>query len=127
MRGTDVMSVLPSPANQWPACTAPGTSPAWLPAHEVLPVVPTVTPNGLARIARSSYGLLMRARREGDRTFTENARRAQIVRAAIETIGELGYRATALARIAERAGLSSTGMISYHFRGKDDLMHAVMM
>jgi AcrR family transcriptional regulator len=66
----------------------------------------------------------MRAR--GERTFTENARRAQIVRAAIETIGELGYHATSFARIAQRAGLSSTGMISYHFRGKDDLMHAVM-
>jgi AcrR family transcriptional regulator len=63
---------------------------------------------------------------EQDRTFTENARRAQIVRAAIETIGELGYHATSFARIAERAGLSSTGMISYHFRGKDDLMDAVM-
>ncbi len=63
---------------------------------------------------------------EQGRTFTENARRAQIVRAAIETIGELGYHATSFARIAERAGLSSTGMISYHFRGKDDLMHAVM-
>jgi len=69
----------------------------------------------------------MQARQAGDRTFTENARRAQIVRAAIETIGELGYHATSFARIAERAGLSSTGMISYHFRGKDDLMHAVMM
>ncbi len=62
---------------------------------------------------------------EQDRTFTENARRAQIVRAAIETIGELGYHATSFARIAERAGLSSTGMISYHFRGKDDLMDVV--
>jgi AcrR family transcriptional regulator len=67
----------------------------------------------------------MRARQAGERTFTENARRVQIVRAAIETIGELGYHATSFARIAERAGLSSTGMISYHFRGKDDLMHAV--
>jgi AcrR family transcriptional regulator len=67
----------------------------------------------------------MRARQAGERTFTENARRTQIVRAAIETIGELGYHATSFARIAERAGLSSTGMISYHFRGKDDLMHAV--
>jgi AcrR family transcriptional regulator len=74
-----------------------------------------------------SYILLMRANQEGGRTFTENARRAQIVRAAIETIGELGYHATSFARIAERAGLSSTGMISYHFRGKDDLMDAVML
>jgi AcrR family transcriptional regulator len=63
---------------------------------------------------------------EQSRTFIENARRAQIVRAAIETIGELGYHATSFAQIAKRAGLSSTGMISYHFRGKDDLMHAVM-
>ncbi|WP_158880755.1 TetR/AcrR family transcriptional regulator [Amycolatopsis anabasis] len=62
---------------------------------------------------------------QDSRTFTENARRAQIVRAAIETIGELGYARTSFAQIAKRAGLSSTGMISYHFQGKDDLMDAV--
>jgi hypothetical protein len=35
-----------------------------------------------------------RARRERGRTFTEEARRTQIVTAAIETIAELGYAQT---------------------------------
>ena len=59
------------------------------------------------------------------RTFTEAARRAQIVAAAIETIAEAGYAKASYARIARRAGLSSTGLISYHFAGKSDLMAQV--
>jgi AcrR family transcriptional regulator len=63
---------------------------------------------------------------EQTRTFTEEARRAQIVAAAIETVAEVGYAKASFARIAKRAGLSSTGMISYHFAGKDDLLRAVV-
>ena len=58
------------------------------------------------------------------RTFTESGRRAQIVRAAIEVIAEVGYAKASFSRIAKHAGLSSTGMISYHFAGKDDLLAA---
>lgn len=58
------------------------------------------------------------------KTFTESARRAQIVRAAIEVIAEAGYAKASFSRIAKQAGLSSTGMISYHFAGKDDLLAA---
>ncbi|MGE7433867.1 MULTISPECIES: TetR/AcrR family transcriptional regulator [Kitasatospora] len=64
--------------------------------------------------------------RASGRTFTESARRAQIVQAAIEVIAEAGYAKTSFAKIAKQAGLSSTGMISYHFKGKDDLMHEVI-
>ena len=39
------------------------------------------------------------------------------MQAAIETIAQAGYRDATFARIAERAGLSSTGLISYHFAG----------
>ncbi|MGW2599012.1 TetR family transcriptional regulator [Streptomyces klenkii] len=60
------------------------------------------------------------------RTFTEAARRAQIVNAAIEVIADAGYVKASFARIARAAGLSSTGMISYHFAGKDDLMREVV-
>lgn len=60
------------------------------------------------------------------RTFTEAARRAQIVEAAIEVIAEVGYAKTTFTRIAKQAGLSSTGMISYHFAGKGDLMREVV-
>jgi AcrR family transcriptional regulator len=58
------------------------------------------------------------------KTFTESGRRAQIVRAAIEVIAEAGYAKASFSRIAKHAGLSSTGMISYHFAGKDDLLAA---
>jgi AcrR family transcriptional regulator len=58
------------------------------------------------------------------RTFTESGRRAQIVTAAIEVIAEVGYAKASFTRIARHAGLSSTGMISYHFEGKDDLLAA---
>ena len=60
------------------------------------------------------------------RTFTETARRAQIVEAAIATIGELGYRNASFAQIAKRAGLSSTGLISYHFGTRDELIEQVV-
>ena len=60
------------------------------------------------------------------RTFSEQARRAQIVSAAITTIAADGYRNASLAQIAKRAGLSSTGLISYHFAGKDELIGEVV-
>jgi TetR/AcrR family transcriptional regulator, fatty acid metabolism regulator protein len=60
-----------------------------------------------------------------DLTFTEAARRAQIVTAAIDTIAEFGYGQASLARIAERAG-TSKGVISYHFAGKDDLIREIV-
>lgn len=59
------------------------------------------------------------------RTFIETARRRQIVAAAIETIAELGYPNASLAQIAKRAGISK-GVISYHFRGKDDLIDQIV-
>ena len=60
------------------------------------------------------------------RTFTESARRAQIVEVAIEVAAVAGYANISFARIAKEAGLSSTGIISYNFAGKDDLLRAVI-
>jgi AcrR family transcriptional regulator len=60
-----------------------------------------------------------------DRTFTEAARRSQIVAAAIDTIAESGYGQASLARIASRIGVSK-GVIAYHFDGKDDLINEVI-
>ncbi|MGH3300941.1 MAG: TetR family transcriptional regulator [Streptosporangiaceae bacterium] len=60
------------------------------------------------------------------RTFTDTARRAQIVRAATGTIAELGYRNASFAQIAKRAGLSSTGLISYHFDSRNELIGQVV-
>lgn len=64
--------------------------------------------------------------RTGERSVTSQARRAQIVAAAIDVIAGEGYRQATFARIADRAGLSSTRLISYHFKGKDDLIRAVV-
>ena len=66
------------------------------------------------------------SRRQTRPTLTEQARRAQIIAAAIETIAELGYAHTSFAQIAKRAGLSSTGLISYHFASKKELDSAVV-
>jgi AcrR family transcriptional regulator len=63
--------------------------------------------------------------RAGGPSVTETARRAQIVEAAIETIADLGYASASFAQIAKRAGLSSTGLISYHFAGRDELIDQV--
>jgi TetR/AcrR family transcriptional regulator, fatty acid metabolism regulator protein len=58
-------------------------------------------------------------------TFTEEARRAQIIACAIEVLAEVGYAQASFARIAERAGTSKS-VISYHFAGKDELLHQVV-
>ena len=57
-------------------------------------------------------------------SFIEQARRAQIVECAIETIADLGFAQASLAQIAKRAGVS-TGVISYYFAGKDELIREV--
>ncbi|MHB1783607.1 MAG: TetR/AcrR family transcriptional regulator [Acidimicrobiales bacterium] len=61
-----------------------------------------------------------------ERTFIENARRQQIVAAAIDTIAEVGFAHASLARIAARIGISK-GVISYHFAGKEDLIRQVVI
>ncbi len=58
-------------------------------------------------------------------SFIEAARQAQIIECAIEAIAELGFGQASLAQIAKRAGIS-TGVISYHFSGKDELIRAVV-
>lgn len=60
-----------------------------------------------------------------ERSITNAARRAQIVRAAIEVLAETGYQGATFARITKQAGVRSPRMISYHFTGKDDLIRQV--
>jgi TetR/AcrR family transcriptional regulator, transcriptional repressor of bet genes len=59
-------------------------------------------------------------------SFIAEARRAQIIDAAIKTLDEIGYVQASLAQIAKRAGIS-TALISYHFADKDDLMNHVLL
>lgn len=55
-------------------------------------------------------------------SFTARARRAQIVDAAVRVIAREGLSKASFGRIATEAGLSSPGMISYHFADKDELL-----
>ena len=100
-------------------------------AAEARPLLETAnTTSDLQCSAHSCYYLLMRAGKKpverSRQTFTEAARRTQIVDAAIDTIAEVGYARASFALIAKRAGLSSTGLISYHFASKDDLIEQVV-
>jgi AcrR family transcriptional regulator len=58
-------------------------------------------------------------------TFTEAARRAQIIECAIETIATLGYTQASLAQIAKQAGISK-GVITYYFSSKEELLEQVV-
>lgn len=54
-------------------------------------------------------------------TFTETARRAQIVQAAIDTVNEVGYPRASLSEIARRAGVAKSAIV-YYFATKDALL-----
>ena len=57
----------------------------------------------------------------GQKSFIEQARREQIVDAAIDVLYESGFAAASLGAIAERIGVSK-GVLSYHFAGKRELL-----
>jgi AcrR family transcriptional regulator len=68
----------------------------------------------------------MQSKREGpDRTFIEEARRAQIVQCAADVIAESGYARATMAEIAKRAGIAKS-VISYHFANKNELMQELV-
>ena len=61
----------------------------------------------------------------GRKSFIEQARRAQIVNAAIDVLYESGFAAASLGAIAERIGVSK-GVLSYHFAAKSELLREVI-
>lgn len=61
----------------------------------------------------------------GAPTFTERARRAQLLACAVGALAEVGYAGASLAEIARRAGVSK-GVVSYYFAGKDALLEQVV-
>lgn len=63
----------------------------------------------------------MATQRNKKPTLIEEVRRRQIVDTAIRTIASRGFANTTLNDIADEAGVS-TGVITYHFRNKDDLI-----
>ncbi|TBO60096.1 TetR family transcriptional regulator [Streptomyces kasugaensis] len=58
-------------------------------------------------------------------TFTERARREQLIECTIDLISTRGYPAASLSAIAERAGLSKAAVL-YHFTSKDNLTRAAL-
>lgn len=58
-------------------------------------------------------------------TFIETARRAQILRGAIETVNEVGYHRASLAEISRRAGVAKSAIV-YYFGTRDALMASVI-
>ena len=60
-----------------------------------------------------------------DRSFTETARRAQIVNCAIDTIAKLGFAKASVDQIAKKVGVSK-GVITYHFPKKEEIVDAII-
>jgi len=58
------------------------------------------------------------------KSFIEQARRAQIVEATIQVLATHGYANTSFSRIAKQAGISAS-LISYHFKNKEELTEVV--
>jgi AcrR family transcriptional regulator len=56
-------------------------------------------------------------------TYTEQARRAQLIGVTIDLVARHGYAGTSLARIAEAAGISKAAVL-YHFPSKDAVVRA---
>jgi TetR/AcrR family fatty acid metabolism transcriptional regulator len=84
---------------------------------------------GLTESLRACYNLTMRIKNKPDGqnhpTFTEAARRTQIIECAIQTLATLGYAQASLAHIATRAGISK-GVIVYYFSSKEELFEQVI-
>jgi TetR/AcrR family transcriptional regulator len=64
-----------------------------------------------------------RARKPKSRSEQREATRERIVEAALEAFAEKGFRGASTRDIAERAG-TNQGLITYHFRSKDELWRA---
>ncbi|HEU5344190.1 MAG TPA: TetR family transcriptional regulator [Ktedonobacterales bacterium] len=58
-------------------------------------------------------------------SFIEEARRAQLIECAIETMATLGYAQASLAQIARCAGISKSA-ITYYFSSKEELIEQVV-
>ncbi|MFD5700460.1 TetR/AcrR family transcriptional regulator [Streptomyces lasiicapitis] len=61
----------------------------------------------------------------GTPTFTEQARRRQLIECTIDLISTKGHPGTSLSAIAEQAGLSKAAVL-YHFSSKDNLTRATL-
>lgn len=67
----------------------------------------------------------MRSEAKKAATFTQEARRAQIVGAAIEVIAEVGWAQMSIRKIADHVGVAMSAVL-YHFGTKDNLVEAII-
>jgi AcrR family transcriptional regulator len=58
-------------------------------------------------------------------TFTQSARRSQIVACAIDVVAEFGWANTSIRKIADRVGIAMSAVL-YHFGTKDNLVDAIV-
>jgi AcrR family transcriptional regulator len=58
-------------------------------------------------------------------TFTQAARRAQVIECAIEVIAEVGWAQTSIRKVADRVGVAMSAVL-YHFGSKDNLVEAII-
>ena len=66
-----------------------------------------------------------RSRKRKRPTFIEEARRQQIIEAAIDTVAEIGFAKASLAEIAKAADISKA-VIPYYFGSKDELIEQTL-
>lgn len=77
----------------------------------------------LRRTDRSVYGLTMRS--NDGLTFTEQARRQQIISGSLEIIATKGYAQASVAKIADHVGIAKS-VVLYHFKTKTDIIEAAV-
>ena len=113
-----------SSASSWSTAAAPMPSLSHRKARKV-PVRSDQNLSALPEAADWASVLLMQVTMPA-RSAAATARRAQILDATIDVIAQEGFARASFARICERAGLSSTRLISYHFAGKAELVAALV-
>jgi AcrR family transcriptional regulator len=91
--------------------------------------VTDIPPTGLPRQRRTRGGNVPARRPAGadarNRQPRGNLRRQQILNAAVELFAEKGYRGTGLAALADRVGMTATGLL-YYFGSKERLLQEVV-
>jgi TetR/AcrR family transcriptional regulator, fatty acid metabolism regulator protein len=73
----------------------------------------------------SASDALVPAGQERRRSFTESARRTQIIEEAVRAIAEVGYARASLGLIAQRLGVSK-GVLSYHFTSREEMVEEII-
>lgn len=77
--------------------------------------------NARPKVANSKVGLVVRRGRPvGDR----EAKRAELLKAAISVIAQEGFSGASLRKVAQRAGCT-TGAVTYYFANKEEMVIAV--